>query len=65
MCYIEEARAGARKLPDKTKYGGKENMMSDIEIAQGSKPLKITEVAAQAGVDEKYVEQYGSYKAKI
>lgn len=40
-------------------------MMSDIEIAQGSKPLKITEVAAQAGVDEKYVEQYGSYKAKI
>ena len=40
-------------------------MMSDIEIAQGSKPLKITEVAAQAGVDEQYVEQYGGYKAKI
>ena len=38
---------------------------SDIEIAQENTPLKITEVAAAAGIDEKYVEQYGNYKAKI
>ena len=38
---------------------------SDIEIAQESTPLKITEVAASCGVDEKYIEQYGNYKAKI
>ncbi len=38
---------------------------SDIEIAQ-SVPLKhISEIAASAGIDAKYVEQYGSYKAKI
>ncbi|MEG2176849.1 MAG: formate--tetrahydrofolate ligase [Oscillibacter sp.] len=38
---------------------------SDIEIAQGATPLKITEIAKACGVDEKYVEQYGNYKAKI
>ncbi len=38
---------------------------SDIEIAQESTPLNITEIAMQCGIDEKYVEQYGKYKAKI
>ena len=38
---------------------------SDIEIAQQTTPLKITEVAKNCGVDEKYIEQYGNYKAKI
>lgn len=38
---------------------------SDIEIAQESKPIKISEVAEKAGIDEKYVELYGNYKAKI
>ena len=38
---------------------------SDIEIAQETTPLKITEVAKNCGVDEKYIEQYGNYKAKI
>ena len=38
---------------------------SDIEIAQEASSLKITEVAKRCGVDEKYIEQYGSYKAKI
>ena len=38
---------------------------TDIEIAQECKMKKITEVAAAAGIDEKYVEQYGNYKAKI
>jgi formyltetrahydrofolate synthetase len=38
---------------------------TDIEIAQET-PLKhIREIAATAGVDEKYLEQYGNYKAKI
>ena len=40
-------------------------MKTDIEIAQ-STPLKpIMEIAATAGVDEKYIEQYGKNKAKI
>ena len=38
---------------------------SDIEIAQENTPLKITEVAKSLGIDEKYIEQYGNYKAKI
>lgn len=39
--------------------------LSDIEIAQATKPLHIREIADIAGIDEKYVEQYGNYKAKI
>ena len=39
--------------------------MTDIEIAQGVKMLPITEIARSAGIDEKYIEQYGKYKAKI
>ena len=39
--------------------------MTDIEIAQAAKPLEITEVAARAGIDGKYVECYGRNKAKI
>ena len=38
---------------------------SDIEIAQACKKKKITEVAEIAGIDEKYLELYGNYKAKI
>ena len=40
-------------------------MMTDIEIAQSVQMQKITEIAKTAGIDEKYVEQYGNYKAKI
>lgn len=39
--------------------------MTDIEIAQGAKMLPITEIARSVGIDEKYIEQYGKYKAKI
>ena len=39
--------------------------LSDIEIAQACEMKKITEIAKVAGVDEKYLEQYGNYKAKI
>ncbi len=38
---------------------------TDIEIAQACSKRKITEIAKIAGVDEKYLEQYGSYKAKV
>ncbi len=39
--------------------------LSDIEIAQSAKPDNIRTIAAGIGIDEKYVEQYGNYKAKI
>ncbi len=39
--------------------------LSDIEIAQNCQMEPITEIAKRAHVDEKYVEQYGKYKAKI
>jgi len=38
---------------------------SDIEIAQECQKKKITEIAVTAGVDDKYLEQYGNYKAKV
>ena len=38
---------------------------TDIEIAQECEKKKITDVAAVAGIDEKYLELYGNYKAKI
>lgn len=38
---------------------------TDIEIAQENTPLKITKIAEAAGIDEKYLELYGNYKAKI
>ena len=39
--------------------------LSDIEIAQSCEMKPITEIAKIAGVDEKYIEQYGRYKAKV
>jgi formate--tetrahydrofolate ligase len=38
---------------------------SDIEIAQGTQLTHIGEIAKSAGVDAKYIEQYGNYKAKL
>ena len=38
---------------------------TDIEIAQETTMSPITEIAAKAGIDSKYLEQYGNYKAKI
>ncbi len=38
---------------------------TDIEIAQETPMLHINEIAKTAGVDEKYLEQYGKYKAKV
>ena len=41
------------------------NFKSDIEIAQSTPMQHITEVAKTAGIDPKYLEQYGNYKAKV
>ncbi len=38
---------------------------SDIEIAQQTEMQNILEIAGSLGISEKYVEQYGNYKAKI
>ena len=38
---------------------------SDIEIEQECEMRPITEIAAKADIDDKYLEQYGKYKAKI
>lgn len=38
---------------------------SDIQIAQETEALHISEIAKFAGVDEKYLELYGNYKAKV
>ncbi len=38
---------------------------SDIEIAQEAVMSPITEIAEKAGIDPKYLECYGNYKAKI
>ncbi len=38
---------------------------TDIEIAQSTEMLPITEIAKTAGIDDKYLEQYGKFKAKV
>lgn len=40
-------------------------MKSDIEIAQSVQMRPVSEIAASAGIEEKYLEHYGRYKAKI
>ena len=39
--------------------------LSDIEIAQQCKMRPIAEIAQTAGIDSKYLEVYGGYKAKV
>ncbi len=39
--------------------------LSDIEIAQQCEMEPIEEIAKRANVDEKYLERYGKYKAKV
>lgn len=40
-------------------------MKTDIEIAQSAKMKHISEVAKSVGIDEKYIDFYGKYKAKV
>ncbi len=39
--------------------------LSDIEIAQQCEMRPITEIARRAHLDDRYIEQYGKYKAKV
>ena len=38
---------------------------TDIEIAQSCQMKPIFEIAQAAHIDEKYIDQYGRYKAKV
>lgn len=38
---------------------------TDIQIAQEAQMTNIRAIAAAAGIDEKYLEMYGNYKAKV
>ncbi len=40
-------------------------MLSDIEIAQNAKMLKIGEIAHKLGISDEEIEPYGHYKAKL
>ncbi|NLA76920.1 MAG: formate--tetrahydrofolate ligase, partial [Clostridiales bacterium] len=40
-------------------------MLSDIEIAQNATARPISEIAERAGIDVKYLEPHGKYKAKV
>ncbi len=40
-------------------------MKTDIEIAQSCEKKPISEIADSIQIDDKYIEQYGKYKAKI
>ncbi len=40
-------------------------MKTDIEIAQAAEKQPIDQIASSLAIDEKYVEYYGKYKAKI
>ena len=40
-------------------------MKTDIEIAQSANMQPIADIASKAGIDDKYLDLYGKYKAKI
>ena len=40
-------------------------MPTDIEIAQSTALESVYDIARRAGIDEKYLEPYGRYKAKV
>ena len=40
-------------------------MLSDLDIAQRAKIKPIVEIAKKIGIERKYLELYGDYKAKI
>ena len=40
-------------------------MLSDLKIAQRAKMKPIVEIAKKLGINRKYLELYGDYKAKV
>jgi len=72
--HVVDERFASRivKLSTKTKGTGngerrifEMGFKTDIEIAQETEMLPITAIAEKAGIDDRYLEQYGKYKAKI
>ena len=43
----------------------KMEIKTDIQIAQECEKEKITEIEKKVDIDEKYLELYGNYKAKV
>ncbi len=58
-------RSGMSETPCPDATRGDPIVLTDIEIAQSVTPRDIAEVAAPLGIDEKYLERYGSTKAKV
>ena len=48
-----------------TKSNAENRIKTDIEIAQSTPMLPISQVAEKAGIDENLLEYYGKVKAKI
>ena len=40
-------------------------MLSDLQIAQRAKIVPVVKIAKKIGIEERYLESYGKYKAKI
>ena len=40
-------------------------MLTDIEIAQNAKMMKVAEIAEKLGISNEEIEPYGHYKAKL
>ncbi len=58
--------AGAGRQPaEKRKEERIMEIKSDIQIAQETEMKNIQEIAASAGLDSRYIELYGNYKAKV
>ena len=47
--------------PEVLKKGDNMAQLTDIEIAQACEMKPIGEIAQAAGIDEKYIEQYGRW----
>ena len=52
-------------IRDRIKKEKKMEITSDIQIAQETEMRNINEIANSAGLDSKYIELYGNYKAKV
>ena len=60
MCYITNDQKNCSAQTGKVFP-----MKTDIEIASEAKPKRITQIAAELGLTEDQIDQYGKYKAKI
>ncbi len=54
-----------KSTEDFNRRGDNMGFKTDIQIAQENVPQHILEIAKKAKIDEKYIECYGNYKAKV